>query len=56
MAQTMLDRLELPAKRGSTVEFLIQQHLQMSHVAFRRDSEDPQVVRSSPTSSAPKST
>ena len=29
-----------------TVEFLIREHLQMSQVAFRRDSEDPHVVAS----------
>jgi [protein-PII] uridylyltransferase len=40
----MLDRLELPDEARHTVEFLIRQHLQMSQVAFRRDSEDPQVV------------
>jgi [protein-PII] uridylyltransferase len=45
MAQTMLDRLELARDARRTVEFLIEHHLQMSHVAFRRDSEDPEVVR-----------
>jgi [protein-PII] uridylyltransferase len=44
LAQGVLDRLELPEDARRTVEFLIQQHLQMSQVAFRRDSEDPQVV------------
>jgi [protein-PII] uridylyltransferase len=44
LAQGMLDRLELPADERATVEFLIRQHLQMSQAAFRRDSEDPQVV------------
>ncbi len=44
LAQGMLDRLELKAEDRHTVEFLIQQHLQMSQAAFRRDSEDPQVV------------
>jgi [protein-PII] uridylyltransferase len=44
MAQGMLDRLELPADERETVEFLIRQHLQMSQAAFRRDSEDPEVV------------
>jgi [protein-PII] uridylyltransferase len=44
LAQGMLDRLELPADERETVEFLIRQHLQMSQAAFRRDSEDPQVV------------
>ncbi|MEN3337851.1 MAG: [protein-PII] uridylyltransferase [Acidobacteriota bacterium] len=44
LAQTMLDRLELTDEARHTVEFLIRQHLQMSQAAFRRDSEDPQVV------------
>ena len=45
MAAGMLDRLALTPDERRTVEFLIQNHLQMSHVAFRRDSEDPEVVR-----------
>ncbi len=45
LAQTMLDRLQLPPEARETVEFLIRNHLQMSLVAFRRDSEDPDVVR-----------
>ena len=44
LAQSMLDRLELPDDERATVEFLIREHLQMSQVAFRRDSEDPQVA------------
>ncbi len=44
LAQSMLDRLELPDEARQTVEFLISQHLQMSQVAFRRDAEDPQVA------------
>jgi [protein-PII] uridylyltransferase len=44
LAQTMLDRLALPAEARQTVEFLIREHLQMSQVAFRRDAEDPQVA------------
>ncbi len=44
LAQSMLDRLELTDEARHTVEFLIRQHLQMSQAAFRRDSEDPQVV------------
>lgn len=44
LAQGMLDRLELKPEDRHTVEFLIRQHLQMSQAAFRRDSEDPQVV------------
>jgi len=45
MAQTVLDRLDVPSDQRQDVEFLIAQHLQMSRSAFRRDSEDPEVVR-----------
>jgi [protein-PII] uridylyltransferase len=45
MAQTMLDRMEIEGEARGTVEFLIEQHIQMSLVAFRRDTEDPSVVR-----------
>jgi [protein-PII] uridylyltransferase len=44
LAQSALDRLELPDDERATVEFLIREHLQMSQVAFRRDAEDPQVA------------
>ena len=44
LAQGMLDRLELADEGRLTVEFLIREHLQMSQVAFRRDSEDPHVI------------
>jgi [protein-PII] uridylyltransferase len=45
MAQAMLDRLGLTPEARQEVEFLIGQHLQMSRMAFLRDSEDPSVVR-----------
>ncbi len=45
MARRMADRLELDADARELVEFLIDHHLQMSQVAFRRDTEDPQIVR-----------
>jgi [protein-PII] uridylyltransferase len=45
MAQGMLDRLDLTGDARRTIEFLIEHHLDMSRVAFRRDSEDPHVVR-----------
>jgi len=45
MTQPVLDRLDLAADARATVRFLIEHHLQMSRVAFRRDSEDPDVVR-----------
>jgi [protein-PII] uridylyltransferase len=45
MAQAMLDRMEIVPAARQDVEFLIAQHLQMSRAAFRRDSDDPAVVR-----------
>ena len=45
MARQMFERLDLPAESRAIVEFLIQHHLQMSLVAFRRDTEDPEIVR-----------
>jgi [protein-PII] uridylyltransferase len=45
MAQEVLDRLQLPAEQREMVLFLIRHHLRMSLVAFRRDTEDPDVVR-----------
>jgi [protein-PII] uridylyltransferase len=45
MVQTVLDRLEVSPEGRQDVEFLIGQHLQMSRAAFRRDSEDPAVVK-----------
>ena len=44
MAQRMLERLDLPRESRDTIEFLIANHLRMSIVAFRRDTEDPEVV------------
>jgi [protein-PII] uridylyltransferase len=44
LAQSVLDRLELPDDARHTVEFLIRHHLQMSQVAFRRDLDDPHVI------------
>jgi len=45
LAQTALDRLELPPQARQHVEFLIRNHLQMSRVAFRRDLDDPHVLK-----------
>jgi [protein-PII] uridylyltransferase len=45
MARPMFDRLGLPAESRAMVEFLIENHLHMSFVAFRRDTEDPEIVR-----------
>ena len=45
LAETVLDRLQLPEAPREIVLFLIAQHLKMSQVAFRRDTEDPEIVR-----------
>jgi [protein-PII] uridylyltransferase len=45
MAREVLDRLHLAAEQRDTVLFLIQHHLRMSLVAFRRDTEDPDIVK-----------
>ena len=45
LARQMFDRLDLPLEDRTTIEFLIEKHLQMSLVAFRRDTEDPEIVR-----------
>jgi [protein-PII] uridylyltransferase len=45
LAQSALDRLELPSQSRQHVEFLIRNHLQMSRAAFRRDLDDPHVVK-----------
>jgi [protein-PII] uridylyltransferase len=45
LARQMFDRLRLPDDSRAVVEFLIENHLHMSHVAFRRDTEDPEIVK-----------
>jgi [protein-PII] uridylyltransferase len=45
LARGVFDRIALPAEARAEVEFLIANHLQMSTVAFRRDTEDPETVR-----------
>ena len=45
MAKRMFDTLGLDPEARATIEFLVEQHLSMSHVAFRRDTEDPEIVR-----------
>jgi [protein-PII] uridylyltransferase len=45
MAREMFERLGLAPEARATVEFLIANHLAMSQVAFRRDTEDPEIVR-----------
>jgi [protein-PII] uridylyltransferase len=45
LARGIFERLALPPESCEVVEFLIANHLQMSTVAFRRDTEDPETVR-----------
>jgi [protein-PII] uridylyltransferase len=45
LAQSMLDRLDLETEPRRMVEFLIRNHLLMSQVAFRRDLDDPHVIK-----------
>jgi [protein-PII] uridylyltransferase len=44
MAQRLLDEWGLAEGARDTVLFLIRHHLRMSQVAFRRDTEDPEIV------------
>jgi [protein-PII] uridylyltransferase len=46
MADAMLERLQLSVQAREMVQFLIRHHLRMSLAAFRRDTDDPDVVRS----------
>jgi [protein-PII] uridylyltransferase len=45
MAGDVLDRLQIATDAREMVLFLIGNHLRMSLVAFRRDTEDPDIVR-----------
>ena len=45
MARDVVDRLQLMGEARETVLFLIKHHLRMSLVAFRRDTEDPEIVK-----------
>jgi [protein-PII] uridylyltransferase len=45
LAEASLADLGLPEAARETVLFLIRHHLAMSQVAFRRDTEDPEIVR-----------
>jgi [protein-PII] uridylyltransferase len=45
MAEGALARMQLAPEARESVLFLIKQHLRMSLVAFRRDTEDPDVVK-----------
>jgi [protein-PII] uridylyltransferase len=45
MAREMMGRLQLADQAVALVEFLIRHHTRMSLIAFRRDTEDPEIVR-----------
>ena len=45
MAHQMFDRLALSDEQRAEVDFLVREHIRMSLVAFRRDTEDPEIVR-----------
>ena len=45
MAEQVLDRLHVDGDARETVLFLIRNHLRMSLAAFRRDTEDPDIVK-----------
>ena len=45
MAGDMMRRLQLPEDSIALVRFLIRNHTRMSLIAFRRDTEDPEIVR-----------
>ena len=45
LAERLLDEWRLADGARDTVLFLIRHHLRMSQVAFRRDTEDPEIVR-----------
>src|SRR6185436_3660883 len=45
MADAAMARLQITGEARDTVLFLIRHHIRMSLVAFRRDTEDPDVVK-----------
>jgi [protein-PII] uridylyltransferase len=45
LAERLMDEWALAESSRETVLFLIRHHLAMSQVAFRRDTEDPEIVR-----------
>ena len=45
MAEAMCRRFGLDHDASQAIDFLIRHHLKMSRIAFRRDTEEPEVVR-----------
>jgi [protein-PII] uridylyltransferase len=45
MAKEAVDRLQITGEQRDMVLFLIRHHIRMSLVAFRRDTEDPEIVK-----------
>src|SRR4029079_15043361 len=45
VARLMFVRLHLDRDASETIDFLVTHHLDMSVAAFRRDTEDPEIVR-----------
>ena len=44
IAEETAARLGLPAREAETLKFLVHKHLMMSHLAFRRDTSDDQLI------------
>jgi [protein-PII] uridylyltransferase len=45
MTRKLCERLHLDRDASETIRFLVEHHLRMSVAAFRRDTEDPEIVR-----------
>ena len=44
IADETAQRLHMPAREAETLKFLVHKHLVMSHLAFRRDTSDDQLI------------
>ena len=44
LIRELVTRIELPPEDGAVVEFLVAHHLTMSHIAQRRDIDDPKTI------------
>jgi [protein-PII] uridylyltransferase len=44
LIRELVERIGLPAEDGAVVEFLVAHHLTLSHIAQRRDIDDPKTV------------